>query len=306
MKTAKKTLTYLVIMGIAAICALNYAVFILPNRFAPSGLNGICTMIQYVTGINIGYLSLLINIPFALAVYILVSKPLAIRSMVYVVTFSVISVLLEYVDMSAFVYRTETGTSTILGPLVAGVIFGSCYAMLLRASAYSGGTDFVAALIHKYHPEKSVFGLIFGMNVLVAIVSYFVYGFQVEPVILCILYAFMSSTVSERLTKNGRSAVRFEIITDYPEEISNEIINKLHHSATLIPGRGMYMNKEVSMLFCVVNNSQVTKLSQICRKYPNTFAIIDPVSEVMGNFKKYNPEGKLEVEILDGADGKAV
>lgn len=306
MKTAKKTLTYLVIMGIAAVCALNYAVFILPNRFAPSGLNGICTMIQYVTGINIGYLSLLINIPFALAVYILVSKPLAIRSMVYVVTFSVISVLLEYVDMSAFVYRTETGTSTILGPLVAGVIFGSCYAMLLRASAYSGGTDFVAALIHKYHPEKSVFGLIFGMNVLVAIVSYFVYGFQVEPVILCILYSFMSSTVSERLTKNGRSAVRFEIITDYPEEISNEIINKLHHSATLIPGRGMYMNKEVSMLFCVVNNSQVTKLSQICRKYPNTFAIIDPVSEVMGNFKKYNPEGKLEVEILDGADGKAV
>jgi len=189
---------------------------------------------------------------------------------------------------------------------VAGIIFGSCYAMLLRASAYSGGTDFVAALIHKYHPEKSVFGLIFGMNVLVAVASYFVYGFQIEPVILCILYSFMSSTVSERLTKNGRSAVRFEIITDYPEEISNEIINKLHHSATLIPGRGMYLNKEVSMLFCVVNNNQVTKLSQICRKYPNTFAIIDPVSEVMGNFKKIDTHGRQEVSILDSADGKAV
>lgn len=306
MNTAKKVLTYGVIMGIAAICALNYELFIFPNRFAPSGLNGICTMIQYITGINIGYLSMLINVPLALAVYILVSKPLAIRSMVYVLTFSVVSVLLDYVDMSAFVYHTETGTSTILGPLVAGVIFGGCYAMLLRASAYSGGTDFVAALIHKYHPEKSVFGLIFGMNVVVASASYFVYGFQIEPVILCILYAFMSSTVSERLTKNGRSAVRFEIITDYPEEIANDIINKLHHSATLIPGRGMYMNKEVSMLFCVVNNSQVTRLSQICRKYPNTFAIIDPVSEVMGNFKKYDPQGKPEREILDCADGKAV
>jgi len=306
MKTAKKALTYGVIMAIAVICALNYEVFIFPNRFAPSGLNGICTMIQYITGINIGYLSLLINVPFAMAVYFLVSKPLAVRSMVYVVTFSVVSVLLEYLDLSAFVYYTETGTSTILGPLVAGIIFGSCYAMLLRASAYSGGTDFVAALIHKYHPEKSVFGLIFGMNVLVAVASYFVYGFQIEPVILCILYSFMSSTVSERLTKNGRSAVRFEIITDYPEEISNEIINKLHHSATLIPGRGMYMNKEVSMLFCVVNNNQVTKLADICRKYPNTFAIIDPVSEVMGNFKKIDTHGKPEVSILDSADGKAV
>jgi len=104
MKTAKKALTYGVIMAIAVICALNYEVFIFPNRFAPSGLNGICTMIQYITGINIGYLSLLINVPFAMAVYFLVSKPLAVRSMVYVVTFSVVSVLLEYLDLSAFVY----------------------------------------------------------------------------------------------------------------------------------------------------------------------------------------------------------
>ena len=306
MKTAKKVLTYGVIMGIAVICALNYQLFIFPNRFAPSGLNGICTMIQYVTGINIGYLSMLINVPLALWVFFYVSKPLAIRSMVYVMTFSVVSVMFDYVDMSAFAYYTETGTSSILGPLVAGIIFGSCYAMLLRASAYSGGTDFVAAIVHKYHPEKSIFGLIFGMNVMVAAASYFVYDYQIEPVILCILYSFMSSTVSERLTKNGRSAVRFEIITDYPEEISSEIINKLHHSATLIPGRGMYMNKEVSMLFCVVNNNQVTKLAAICRKYPNTFAIIDPVSEVMGNFKKIDIHGKEEVAILDSGDGKAV
>lgn len=302
----KKALTYLVIMGVALVCALNYELFVFPNRFAPAGLNGICTMIQYITGINIGYLSMIINVPLALWVYLQVSKPLAVRSMVYVVTFSAVSVLLDYVDLSRFVYYTQTGTSAILGPLVAGVIFGSCYCVLLKASAYSGGTDFVAAIIHKFHPEKSVFGLIFGMNVVVAISSYFVYDYQIEPVILCILYSFMSSTVSERLTKNGRSAMRFEIITDHPEEISAAIIHELHHSATLIPGRGMYLNKEVNMLFCVVNNNQVTKLAQICRKYPNTFAIIDPVSEVMGNFKKIDTHGKQEVELLDSADGKAV
>ena len=306
MKLAKKVLTYGVIMALAVIAAFNYEIFIFPNRFAPSGLNGICTMIQYLSGINIGYLSFLINVPLAIAVYILVSKPLAIRSLFYVVTFSVVSVLLDYVDTSRFVYYTHTGTSTILGPLVAGIIAGSCYALLLRASAYTGGTDFVASIVHKYHPEKSIFGLIFGMNVVVAITSYFVYDFEIEPVLLCILYSFMSSTVSERLTKNGRSAMRFEIITNHPEEIASEIINKLHHSATLIPGRGMYLNKEVDMLFVIVNNSQVNQLAQICRKYPNTFAIVDPVSEVMGNFKKYDPKGKLEVQLLDNADGKAV
>ena len=87
MTLAKKTLTYAVIAVVAVICALNYELFVFPNRFAPSGINGICTMIQYIFGINIGYLSLIINIPLATAVYLLVSKPLAIRSMVYVGTF---------------------------------------------------------------------------------------------------------------------------------------------------------------------------------------------------------------------------
>ena len=140
----------------------------------------------------------------------------------------------------------------------------------------------------------------------VACISFFVYDYQFEPVILCILYAFMSSTVSDKLTKDGRSAVRFEIITDYPEEISSAIIHELHHSATLIPGRGMYLDREVSMLLCVVNKSQITRLTNICRRYPNTFAIIDPVSEVMGNFKKIDTRGREETELLDSADGKAV
>lgn len=306
MASFKKVLTYGVIMAMAVVCALNYEFFVFPNRFAPAGLNGICTMIQYVTGINIGYLSLVINVPLALWVYFQVSKPLAVRSMVFVLTFSAASLLMDFVDMSQIAYSTENGTSMILGPLVAGVINGAMLSMLVRASAYSGGTDFVAAIIHKYHPEKSVFWLIFLMNVLVACCSFFVYDYEIEPVILCILYCFMSSTVSDKLTKDGRSAIRFEIITDYPEEISNAIITQLHHSATLIPGRGMYLDREVSMLLCVVNKSQITKLSNICRQYPNTFAIIDPVSEVMGNFKKIDTRGKVEVELLDGADGKAV
>ena len=51
-------------------------------------------------------------------------------------------------------------------------------------------------MIHKYHPEQSLFWLIFGINSIVAFGSYFVYGYQVEPVILCILYSFASSTVT--------------------------------------------------------------------------------------------------------------
>ena len=306
MSTMKKVLTYLVIVAIALVAALNYEIFVFPNKFAPAGLNGICTIIQYIAGISVGYMSLVINIPLAIAVYFLVSKPLAFRSMVYVVTFSLALLVLDRLDLSAFYYATESGTSTILGPLVAGIIWGSCYSMLVQCSAYSGGTDFIAAVIHKYHPEQNMFYLIFCLNTVVALMSYFVYGYQIEPVILCILYSFMSSTVTDKLTKSGRSAVRFEIITDYPEQIANEIIHRLHHSATLVPGKGMYMGKETNILICIVNKSQMAALSRIIRSYPHTFAVMSSVSEVMGNFKHLNSEGKQEKQLLDHGDGKAV
>ena len=306
MSRSKKILTYVVIMFVALVCALNYHLFVFPNQFAPAGLNGICTMVQYLSGISVGYLSLIINIPLALLVYFMVSKPLAIRSMVYVITSSVALVLLEYVDLTPFQYATESGTSKILGPLAAGVIYGYCYRLLVQCSAYSGGTDFIAALIHKYKPEKSTIFIIFGLNSAVALISYFVYGYQIEPVILCILYCFTSSTISDKLTKSGRSAIRFEIVTDHPRQIADEIINKLHHSATLIPGKGMYMGKEKNILICVVNRSQMTSLSRIVAKYPDTFAIMSSVNEVVGNFKKIDSKGKLEVELLDSADSNSL
>lgn len=306
MKIARKMLTYFVIIGIALVCALNYEVFIFPNKFAPAGLNGICTMIQYVSGLSVGYMSLLINIPLAIWVYVKVSRSLAVRSMVYVITFSLALLVLDHVDLRAFAYATENGTSAILGPLVGGIINGACYSLLIKASAYTGGTDFIAALIHKDHPEKSIFGLIFTMNAVVAILSYFVYDYKMEPVILCILYSFTSSTVSERAVKSGRSAVRCEIITDHPQQLCDAIIEKLHHSATLIPAKGMYKGKDTNVVICVVNKTQEAALSAIIRQFPNTFAVFSQVDEVMGNFKRLDTHGNEELSILDSGDGNAV
>lgn len=302
MKRLKKVWTYLCIVAIAMICALNYNLFIFPNKFAPAGINGICTMIQYLTGINVGYMSLLINIPLAIWVYLKVSKPLAVRSMVYVAVFSVSLVVLEHVDLSAFAYATENGTSTILGPLVGGIIYGFSYSLLVKASANSGGTDFVAAAIHKNRPDLNFFYILFALNAFVAVTSYFVYDYKIEPVLLCIMYCFTSSIITDKLAKSGRSAVCFEIITDYPEEISNEIIEKLHHSCTLIPAKGMYSGRQTNMLVCVVNKTQVAALTQIVKKYPNTFAVMDLVSEVMGNFKRLDSQGHQQPELLDQGD----
>ena len=306
MATAKKVWTYLAIVLVALAASVNYELFVFPNQFAPSGLNGICTMIQHICGINVGYLSLIINIPLAIWTYFKVGRSMAVRSMLYVAAFSVFLIVLEKVDMTAFAYETANGTSKILGPLCAGLINGVVYSTLVRTSASSGGTDFIAAIIHKDRPELNFFYIVFTINVLVALTSYFVYDYQIEPVILCIMYSFMSSTVSDKMRKSGRSAVRCEIITDYPQEISTAIIRKLRHSATLIPAKGMYSGRETNILICIVNKTQLAALSTILQEYPHTFAVISSANEVLGNFKRIDSRGNREIEFLDKGDGQTV
>lgn len=306
MSTAKKVWTYCAIAAVATLAALSYELFVFPNQFAPSGLNGICTMIQHMTGFSVGYMSLLINIPLAILCFKIVSRPLAIRSMIYVVIFSLGLLIFDKVDLSPIAYVTESGTSKILGPLIAGINMGFCYCILARSSAYSGGTDFVAAIIHKKIPSKNFFGLNFVINTCIAIASFFVYDHQMEPVILCILYSFASTTVADRMMRSGKSAVRFEIITDFPENISRDIINELHHSATVVPGKGMYKEHLTNILICVVNKTQVAALCNIVKRYPNSFAIMDQVIEVVGNFKSLDDRGKVVHDVLDHGDGQTL
>ena len=306
MKLTKKAVTYLLIVGLALLSALSYHIFIFSNRFAPAGLNGICTMIQHIFGINVGYLSLLINLPLAIWTYFKVGRSMAVRSMLYVAAFSIFLIVLEKVDLSAFAYETPNGTSKILGPLVAGLINGVVYSTLVQASASSGGTDFVAAIIHKDRPELNFFYIVFTINVLVALTSYFVYDYQIEPVILCVMYSFMSSTVSDKMRKSGRSAIRCEIITDYPQETSAAIISRLRHSATLLPAKGMYSGRETNILVCVVNKTQLAALTAIIKEFPNTFAVTSSASEVFGNFKRIDNRGNREKEFLDKGDGQTV
>ena len=90
------------------------------------------------------------------------------------------------------------------------------------------------------------------------------------------------------------------------ENYTREIIQKTGHSTTMVPARGMYSGKETNMLICVVNKTQAAAVSRIVRKYPYTFAVMDPVGEVMGNFKKLDEDGKAVVEMLDAGDGKTL
>ncbi len=286
---AKKILVYILLIVLSALSALSYVIFVFPNNFAPSGFNGIATIIQHVFGINAGYMTILLNIPLIILVFIFVDKEFAFKTFIFLGTFSASLVALEYVDLSDYVYYTESGTSTILGPIIAGIISGATVGIAVLFNCCSGGTDLCAALIHKYHPSFDFVWIAFVLNSSVAVISYFVFGHNLEPVIMCIIFSFFTGTISDKFIKGSRAAVKFEIVTTKPEEVSRAIIENLGHSATVIKGEGVYTKSEKSIILCIVNKDEIVKFKDILMRYPDTFAYVSNVNFTIGKFRNPRP-----------------
>ena len=279
----KTLLSYALVVGLAAVMGASYELFVFPNAFAPAGVNGLTTILQYLLDINIGYLSLLINLPLILLAWKRVDPEFARKSLAFVLAFSAVTVVLGRMDLSGLAYHTPS--SAILGPVAAGVVSGAVYGWVIRQNGSTGGTDIVAAWVRKKHPEASLVWLIFSLNAAVAVLSFFVYGYQFEPVILCLIYCYLTSAIGDLILKGGKSAMKFEVITREPEELSRQLIQRLRHSVTLLQAEGMYSETPRFLLICVVNRHQVVQFQEVLAEFPDTFAYVSNVTETLGNFK---------------------
>lgn len=284
MQRLRRLQDYAVIVFSAILLALSYHIFVYPNDFAPSGIPGIATILQYLTGFNVAYLTILVNIPLLIVVYRLVSREYALRTALFAAFYSGFLLIFDYVDLSMFIYQTESGTSKILGPLAGGVISGFCYACVMGRNGCTGGTDLVAAWIHHYKPHMNMLWVLFTFNACVAAVSYFVYGFNFEPVILCLVYCYLSSKVSDTMLKGFKEALKFEIVTEQPAEMKKMIMERLHHGVTELHATGGFTNHEKTLLICLVNKHQIVEFQRILEQFPGSFAYLSTVKETMGNF----------------------
>ena len=277
---------WLIIPAMAVLMALSYAIFVFPNSFAPAGINGIITMVQYLLHIDIGYLSLAVNLPLFLLTWKSAGNGFSIRSLVFVVVFSIASLLLKRVDLSAIQYHTENGTSLILGPIAAGAVSGFIYGVLLGRSGSTGGMDLVAGWVRSKKPEAELVWVIFFLNACVAAVSFFVYGWKFEPVIMCLIYCYVSSKISDSMLRGNKKALKFEVVTDRADELSQVLLRQMRHGVTAVPVEGMFSHCEKKLLVCIVNRHQIVQFQQILASFPGTFSYVSEVTETLGNFKR--------------------
>ena len=270
----------------AIVMGFVYEIFIFPNKFAPAGFQGIATMIQYLFDFNAGYFTTLVNLPLLIIAWRHVDRTFTVRTAMFLLVFSATMLVLSNVDLSGFVYHTDNGTSTILGPIAAGLINGSIYSIVFRCNGSSGGTDIIAATIRVRRPEASFVWVIFSLNASVAVISYFVYDYQLEPVLMCLVYCYLSAWVSGDLLKKGKRALKFEVVTEQAQALSAALMNEMHHGVTVLPAEGMYSGEPKSLLICIVNRYQLVQFHEILARFPGAFAYVSDVSETMGNFQK--------------------
>ena len=283
----KKFRQYLFVILVAALLAFNYYIFIITNHFAPAGLNGIATMIQYKTGFSISYMSLLINIPLSILAFFLVDKSFAVKTFVFSLVYSFVFLLLQRSNLSQIQYNTQ-GHDTIYPVILSGVISGVVQGVCFRNNASTGGTDIISRYINKIKPNTNFFIVTFILNAVVALVSLFVYSegaLNYKPVALCILYCFISTFVGNQLLKSAKTAYKFTVITNQKESLIAEITQTLHHGCTELHAVGSYSGAEKAVLICVINKHQLNDFHQILAKYKDTFSYCEVVSETYGNFK---------------------
>ena len=281
-----KIFQYIAIIVIAILTAASFEIFIYHNDFAPSGINGIATIVQYCFGFSAGYMSLLVNLPMLILAFLFLNRSFTLRSCVFVLFFSGTIVFLQHIDTSAIVFAAEDHGAKLLAAIAGGFFGGLFYSLAIRLGGSTGGTDIAAALINYKKPAFDMVWVIFAINAAVAALSFFVYDFSYEPVILCIVFSFVSSWTGDNILKGARSAARFEVYTTHAEELAEELMQKLRHGCTVIPATGMYSHTPRSILICIVNRRQVVDFEKIVKKYDDTFAAVSTVNGIVGIFNR--------------------
>lgn len=270
---------FLVIVA-SALSAIGLYCFVNSANFAPSGIDGVAMMGEKLTGINMGYISLAINIPLLIVAWFFISKKYVVYTTVITVLSSVLLILMEKIDM----YQYISENNAWIAVLASGFILGIRTAIMIKIGGSSGGVDIIASIIQQKRPYMNIESLISAFCYIIIVVSFFVYG-NIESVIMSVAQMLIFNFTMNYVLKTTRNAVEAHIITDNPDAFKEDIINNLKHGATIIDGKGMFTGDSKKTIVTIINLRQMNDLIKISKKHPNSFIYFSEVSGVWGNFR---------------------
>lgn len=271
----------MVLIIIAAfLSAVALYTFVNPANFAPSGVDGISMMVQKITNINMGYVSLAINIPLLIIAWFFISKKYVVYTSLFTVVSSVAMIVMEKIDM----YEYVTENHVWIAVFASGIMLGVRTAIMIRIGGSTGGVDIIACIVQKKKPYMNIETLISIFCYVTIAISFFVYG-NIESVIMSVIQMLIFNLAMNSVLKTTRNAVEVRIITSNPEQFREDIIFNLKHGATVMDCQGMFTGENKKMIVTLINIHQMDDLIKLSRKYPNSFVYFSEVNGVWGNFR---------------------
>jgi uncharacterized membrane-anchored protein YitT (DUF2179 family) len=273
-------LDILLIIVAATLSAVGLYTFVNPANFAPSGVDGISMMVQKLSGINMGYVSLAINIPLLVIAWFFISKKYVIYTSLFTIVSSVAMIVMEKINM----YEYVTENHVWIAVFASGIMLGVRTAIMIRIGGSTGGVDIIACIVQKKKPYMNIETLISIFCYITIAVSFFVYQ-NIESVIMSVVQMLIFNLAMNSVLKTTRNAVEVRIITSDPEQFREDILLNLKHGATIMDCRGMFTGEEKTMIVTIINIHQMDDLIKLSRKYPNSFVYFSEVNGVWGNFR---------------------
>ncbi len=248
--------------------------FLVPLRIVAGGVGGVATLINHLTGLSVGVLILLINIPIFVLGTFHFNRNFLLYSILGTLTLS-----LSTQFFSRFPPMTE---DPLLAAIFGGAGIGISLGIVISVNGTTGGTDILALVMKKWLPRFSVgqfFLIIDGAVILAAAV---VFG-EWESALYSALTLFVCSKVLDAVLAGVDYGQMVYVMSERAELISNEIYREMKRGVTGLNSISMYHGKSKLVLLCVIRKVELPKLKKLVHRLDESaFMIVSDAREVLG------------------------
>jgi len=245
-------------------------------NIAPGGVSGVAIMVKYLTGLPVGLISLLMNIPLFIIAYRFIGKEFALRTM-RTVLFS--TIILDAVVTPFF---PQYSGERMLGAVFGGICTGAGLGVVFQHGSSTAGTDIIGYLVEKKFPHIQIGKALMIVDGVVLAISTFVFG-NIEAALLGIVALLAQATIINRIVYGAEKGRNLFIISQKSEEIARRILQEKERGATFLSAKGAYSQKPTQVLMCVVRVWEYHHIKEIVYQVdPTAFVITTEVEHIIG------------------------
>ncbi len=255
--------------------AMTVKLFLLPAGLVTGGTTGIALAIHQALGIPVSLFVLIFNVLMLVIGYFLLGRTFAITTIISTFTYPAALELWDQL-LGDWVVTQDILLCTLFSGLGIGLSLG----IVIRAGASTGGMDIPPLVLnHYFRIPVSLSLYVFDFCILLAQA----FWSTPEKLLYGIVLVMTYTIVLDKLMLMGTARTEVKVVTRYPQQVRDAILQKLDRGVTLFYGEGGYLHQETQVVFSIISNRELPQAEKLIRSIdPESFMVVSRVSEVRG------------------------